>query len=172
MKASEVAQVIIVNGYAIPSNFKSWSKSYQEVKKSDKVYNFADMIPKTDIINEECMNFLYKQGDHVFKHSKRSHMRDILAALIDDMTEFGEYNSILVAKDINRLMVLGFAQIVLYDNAPADFVLEHIANKEIWYKHMPYIKRNRHLINKRNFATKIGMRGIFKGTRLFCKVFL
>jgi predicted NACHT family NTPase len=63
-----------------------------------------------------------------------------------------------------------FAKESLYDYLPVNVVIDHIANKNIWHKHLPYIQENWHFIDKTKFAKAIGLKGPFKKTRLFLKI--
>ena len=153
--------------YAVPSNFLTYYKN-----PVDKIYDFTGLIKTPEMMTEACVDFLYEQGKHILKASSKPHMKEILFTLIDDMSDNGEYQTVLVADGIDKVGLMRFAQKTLYDNIHFEDIIEHISQKDIWYKHLPYIKKHWDLIKKREFATKIGMQGPLKRVRLYCKVFL
>ena len=144
--------------------------NYFNKKERGKAYNFTKMAETPTPFNDACLNFLLKQG--IFILNEPSHqMKEILFFIINDhIDEEGKYQSFIIDKNINHITLINFAKKSLYDYLPVNVVIDHIANKNIWHKHLPYIQENWHFIDKTKFAKAIGLKVPFKKTRLFLKI--
>ena len=150
--------------FSVPSNLFSFYPS-----SKDKVYNFTKMVKVPSPLNDACLSFLVRQSKYILVSHLRKHMTDILFNLVNDLTNEREHQNVIVTAD--RFFLLTIAKDYLYLCLPPNDILNLIAEKDIWYKHIPFIQRKWPFIDHRDFAIKIGMRGPFKKFRLYRKVF-
>ena len=164
MSSYEIQYDHMTENFAVPSNLFVFHAS-----SKDKTYNFTKMVNVPAPLNDACLKFLLKQSEHILSTRLKKHMTDILFNLVNDLTNEPEYQKVIVTTD--RVLLSDVAQRCLYFHLPTEDVLKLIAQKDIWNKHIPFIQKKWTLIDHKDFAINIGMRGPFKKIRLYRKVF-
>lgn len=164
MSTYKIPYVQKTENFSVPSNLFSFCSS-----SNDKVYNFTKMIKVPSPLNNACLNFLIRQSKYILASHLKKHMVDILFNLVNDLTTIPEHQKVIVTAD--RFFLSEFAKDTLYLSMPVDDMLKLIAEKDVWYKHIPFIQKKWPFMDHKNFAMKIGMRGPFKKLRLYRKVF-
>ena len=134
-----------------------------------KMLNSKDIISYPGLFNEACANFILKQGSFLLTcgcPSMEEHVKDVLFNLVNDLNENNIYETTFAVDGVDGKTLADFAKKNLYRFCSVEEVIENIAHKNIYQKHLEYLKKNWYSIDEKQFAEKIGLTGLFKKLRL------
>ena len=139
-----------------------------------KILNFDSIISYPGLLNQACADFILKQGEFILSkggYTEKKHMKKILFTLVNDYAEDDLYESTFVVHSVDGKALSEFAKATLYRFCEFDELIGEIAQKNVYKKHLDFIRKNWHCINKKKFADAIGLKGLFKKLRLHNLIF-